>query len=171
MSQPFSMVTIFQSVETEMCYSYAALWRRTSWALLVGWPLKTLSTVAISNHAERLQLEKIFIDMKWFLYTVKSCVEMLKHPQQSFVLPYTTSASGLCVVYHLFFINWSTDAEQIPGWCKLFLFHLLWGRSFTLVSILPTLFQFPLGEVDFSCTSFSGLWGLKEPRRSDKIAV
>lgn len=35
-------------------------------------------------------------------------------PQQSFVLPYTTSASGLCVVHHLFFINRSTDAEQIP---------------------------------------------------------
>lgn len=64
------------------------------------------------------------------------------------------SASGPCVVNHLFFINWSADAEQIPGWCKLFMFYLLWGRSFTLVRILPMLFQFSLKGVAFQLYIF-----------------
>lgn len=42
-----AMVMIFQSVKTEVCNSYVTLWKRYSRALLVGWPLQSMSTVAL----------------------------------------------------------------------------------------------------------------------------
>lgn len=55
--------------------------------------------------------------------------------------------------YCLFFINWSADAEQIPGWYELFLSHLLQCRFFTPLRNWSMLFGFPLKWMG-SCLRF-----------------
>lgn len=44
-----------------------------------------------------------------------SCRNVGTSPAELVFALYYISASGPCMVYHLFFITWSADAEQIAG--------------------------------------------------------
>lgn len=95
-----------------MCYSYAALWRRISWVLLVGWPLKTLSTVANFKPCREVAVRKYFHSHEViFVHCEILCRNAGRSPAELVFALHYMSASGPCVVYHLFF-------HKLDGRCR-----------------------------------------------------
>lgn len=77
----------------------------------------------------------------FFVYCEFLCRNVGTSPTKLVSALYYSSASGPCMVYHLFFINWSADAEQIPGVNYKTLYFCISERTSSKLFVFLRLFQ------------------------------